>query len=62
MTGKPTSMRGQIKTLEVGETIFFPAERMKTVRSLSSEIGYILERKYKTAQTENRMISVTRTK
>jgi hypothetical protein len=62
MAGKPNpnSMYSRIKNLTVGETLIFPAERTKTVRTMSSELGYILERKYKTAQIENRMISVTR--
>lgn len=49
--------------LEVGDTMRFPIERMKSVRTQASELGVIYNRRFKTmTNRQNRTIIVIRIK
>lgn len=59
MTKKNTAE--QIRTMEVGETIAFPSDKLRSVRTYASEIGFMLGRKYKcTTDRENMKIIIKR--
>lgn len=54
-------MRPAITKLEVGESKDFPIERLKSVRTQASELGVILNRKFRTVSNrEARTVTVTR--
>lgn len=54
-------IRPAITALEVGDAVAFPIERLKSVRTQSSELGVILDRKFKTkTNRENHTITVLR--
>ena len=54
-------MRTQIVELNVGESVAFPIEKMKTIRAQASELNCIMQRVYATKlNQENRTIVVTR--
>ena len=56
-------MRPQIIELEIGETVSFPIEKMKSVRAQTSEISCIMERIYSTSLNRvDRTITVIRKK
>lgn len=54
-------IRPALIAMEVGNTISFPIERLKSVRTQASELGAIYERQFKT-RTDRiaRIIEVTR--
>lgn len=56
-----TKVRPVLMGLEVGETVVFPIEKMKTVRTQASEIGAIHNRLFTTSTSRiERTITVTR--
>ena len=56
-------MRPQIIELEIGETVSFPIEKMKSVRAQTSEISCIMESIYSTSLNRvDRTITVIRKK
>lgn len=58
-----TKARPAIFALNVGESLVFPIEKMKNVRTQASELGAIYERQYVTRTNRiDRTIEVTRIK
>ncbi len=56
-------IRPTLVALSVGDTAAFDISRMKSVRTQASEIGVILDRRYKThTDREKRIIIVERVK
>ena len=56
-----TKIRPALVSLEVGESMEFPIEKMKSVRTQASELGMILNRQFKTrTNRETYTIMVTR--
>ena len=56
-----TKIRPALVSLEVGESMEFPIEKMKSVRTQASELGMILNRQFKTrTNRETQTIMVTR--
>lgn len=55
-------MRDQIMNMKVGDVLDFPAEKVASVRSMASNVGTIMGRKYRTWKNFNdpRVYSVTR--
>ena len=54
-------MRTQIVELNVGESVAFPIEKMKTIRAQTSELNCIMQRVYATKlNRDDRTIIVTR--
>lgn len=54
-------VRPMLVSLEPGQSITFPIEKMKSVRAQASELAMIHNRKYKTrTDKEMRVIMVTR--
>ena len=50
-----------IRSLEIGESKDFPIERLKSVRAQASELGVILNRKFRTVSNRDaRTVTVTR--
>lgn len=43
-----TKVRPQLVGMNVGDEINFPIEKLRTVRAQASELGAILDRKYRT--------------
>lgn len=61
MEEKPKKMRPQIVGLQVGESVSFPIEKMKTIRAQTSELNCIMQRVYSTSLNRvDRTIIVTR--
>lgn len=61
MSENEVKVRPALTSLEVGERIIFPIEKTKSIRTQASDLGLILDRKYKTETSrENRTITVTR--
>lgn len=61
-TPKSPSLRGAIRTLPLGGSVTFPAERTCYLRSNCSAIGFELSRRFTTRiDREARTITVTRT-
>lgn len=61
MVEKPKKMRPQIVGLQVGESVSFPIEKMKTIRAQASELNCIMQRVYATTLNRvDRTIIVTR--
>ena len=61
MIERPKKMRTQIVELNVGESVSFPIEKMKTIRAQTSELNCIMQRVYATKlNRDNRTIIVTR--
>ena len=61
MIEKPKKMRTQIVELNVGESVSFPIEKMKTIRAQTSELNCIMQRVYATKLNRcDRTIIVTR--
>lgn len=57
-----TKVRPTLTDMKVGDETSFPIEQMKSIRAQASELGVILDRKYKTATNrKERVIRVTRT-
>lgn len=55
-------VRPTLTEMKVGDQKSFPIEQMKSVRAQASELGVILDRKYKTkSNRRERTICVTRT-
>lgn len=55
------STREKIASLEIGGTITFNLEKMNMVRSTASQLGLLMNRRYKTKTSrENRTINVMR--
>ena len=44
MIERPKKMRTQIVELNVGESVAFPIEKMKTIRAQTSELNCIMQR------------------
>lgn len=56
-----TKIRPALVSLEVGESMEFPIEKMKSVQTQASELGMILNRQFKTrTNRETHTIMVTR--
>lgn len=61
MPNNLTKIRPALSSMEPGETCHFPIGRMKTVRTLASELGLMHNRKYMTrTDRSTQVISVTR--
>ena len=61
MIERPKKMRTQIVELNVGESVAFPIEKMKTIRAQASELNCIMQRVYATKlNRDDRTIIVTR--
>lgn len=61
MIQQPKKMRTQIIELNVGESVSFPIEKMKTIRAQTSELNCIMQRVYATKlNRDDRTIIVTR--
>ena len=61
MIERPKKMRTQIVELNVGESVSFPIEKMKTIRAQTSELNCIMQRVYATKLNRcDRTIIVTR--
>lgn len=61
MAENQVKVRPALRELKVGETVTFPIARTKVVRAQASDLGLILERKYKTeTDREKRIITVIR--
>ena len=61
MIQQPKKMRTQIVELNVGESVSFPIEKMKTIRAQTSELNCIMQRVYATKLNScDRTIIVTR--
>ena len=61
MIQQPKKMRTQIVELNVGESVSFPIEKMKTIRAQTSELNCIMQRVYATKLNRcDRTIIVTR--
>ena len=61
MIEQPKKMRTQIVELNVGESVSFPIEKMKTIRAQTSELNCIMQRVYATKlNRDDRTIIVTR--
>ena len=55
---KPT-----LREMQVGDVVHFPVSRMSVIRTLSSTLGYEMDRKYTARHNRNmKMMSVTRVK
>lgn len=58
----PIKIRPVLINMQVGDTVTFPIERLKSVRSQASELGAILNVTYVTkTDRHERTIEVTRT-
>lgn len=56
-----TKIRPALVAMEIGESLEFPVEKMKSVRTQASELGIILNRQFKTrTNRETHTIVVTR--
>ena len=54
-------IRPALTALEVGDAVVFPISRLKSVRTLASELGAIFNRRFKTkTNRENQTITVSR--
>ena len=61
MIERPKKMRTQIVELNVGESVAFPIEKMKTIRAQTSELNCIMQRVYATKlNRDDRTIVITR--
>ena len=61
MIERPKKMRAQIVELNVGESVAFPIEKMKTIRAQTSELNCIMQRVYATRlNRDDRTIVVIR--
>ena len=61
MIERPKKMRPQIVELNVGESVAFPIEKMKTIRAQTSELNCIMQRVYATKlNRDDSTIIVTR--
>ena len=57
------SAASQLREMEVGGTLVFPAERLNVVRVTAYDLGFKLDRSYVTrTNRKERTVSVTRTK
>ena len=61
MSEEKVPLRPQIRKLELGKSISFPIQRMRTIKTTCSELGVIYCRKFRTNR-EKEIITVTRTK
>ena len=63
MSEEKVPLRPQIRELELGKSISFPIQRMRTIKTTCSGLGVIYCRKFKTKiNREEEIITVTRTK
>ena len=52
----------QLREMEIGETLFFPAEKRGSVKAMCSEYGFEWNKTFRTSiNRQERTISVTRT-
>ena len=51
MSEEKVPLRPQIRELELGKSISFPIQRMRTIKTTCSELGVIYCRKFKTKST-----------
>ena len=57
------SAASQLREMEVGSTLVFPAKRLDVVRVTAYRLGFTLDRRYVTrTNRKERTVSVTRTK
>lgn len=60
---KPKELRPRpaIRAMEVGDVLTFPIEKLPTVKTTCSDLGFILNRRYTTStDRDSRTIEVTR--
>lgn len=63
MEEKAVSIRTKLADMEIGQTLSYPLENVRTLRVLASECGLRLGRLYKTkSDRDTQTITVTRTK
>lgn len=63
MEEKVQKIRPLLTSLEVGCSVIFPIDRLKSVRTQASELGAIFDRKYTTCSDRYaRIVTVTRIK
>ena len=56
-----TPLRATLKSMSIGDIVCFPVCKMSVVRSMVSNLGYELERRYTTKHNrENKTVDVTR--
>lgn len=61
MTDNQVKVRPELTELNVGEKAVFPISKTKSVRAQASDLGLILDRKYKTETCrQTKTITVTR--
>lgn len=58
MAENQVKVRPALRELNVGETVTFPIARTKVVRAQASDLGLILERKYKTETDRGKRIII----
>lgn len=61
--GKKMTATQQLRYLGVGESCTFPAEQVRSIRSMASENGFLWDKQFATSlDREQRVVTVTRTK
>ena len=54
-------LKNEIREMEVGQKLRLPLDRLAVVRTYASEIGLVMNRRYKTfADRETRSVIITR--
>jgi hypothetical protein len=54
-------LKNEIREMAVGQKMSFPLDRLAVVRTYASEIGFVMNRRYKTfADRKTRSVVVTR--
>ena len=57
------NIRSSIASLEIGQVVTFPIQKLNTIRTTASELGAILDRGFKTRMCRaERIVTVCRTK
>lgn len=61
-SGASIRIRPVLSDMELGDEVFFPVEKMRSIRAIASDLGVIMNRRYQTkVNREARVISVIRT-
>lgn len=56
------SIRPTLTSMDIGDTVHFPIEKMRSVRAIASDLGVIQQRKYRTRIDRTaRTVTVCRT-
>ena len=56
-----TKIRPALMGMAVGETLSFPIDKLKSVRTQASELGAMFERRFTKTDRATRLITITRT-